>query len=150
LSSLSWYFAFTGSWFPHNYTVNSSNHISFLTFVNRGKLCFSSNIAYEIIKFGEKVFKAELNIVEYWFYGIDQFQRENDCWNCETLRRKNPYTFSTFTFDCRHIKSIRNELHEIKIIKFIISSYAKIRLNAFAKTNFGIFGYKSNNASKIA
>lgn len=114
----------------HNYTVNSSNRASFITFVNRGKLCIPSDMAYEIVKFGEKVFKAELNV---GFIGSINFKERMIA---EAIKH---YVVKIRTlFQPLHpiadTSNQCNELHEIKIIKFIIGSYAKIRLNAFAKT----------------
>lgn len=114
----------------HSYIVNSSNRASFLTFVNRGKLCFPSDIAYDIVKLGEKIFKAQLNI---GFMGSINFKERMIAEAVKHYADKIHTLFQP-SHPIVDTSNQSNELHEIKIIKFIIGYYAKIRLNAFAKT----------------
>lgn len=114
----------------HDCVINSNDRTSFFNFVTKGRLCIPSNVIYDIVKFAEQAFKSELNVgfmecinlknritVIAIKYFIDKLNL--------LFRPVHPITDTSN--ECE-------ELHEIKIIKFMIDSFCKVRLNAYAKT----------------
>lgn len=116
----------------HNYTALNYNHYStFLNIVNRGKLYEPSKAIFEILKFSEKSFKAQINIK-----GRLNTVRVTDTISSAAVKYFSSQVLTLFYPPHPVTETINewNELHEIKIIKQFSTAYIKIRLNAYAKT----------------
>lgn len=115
----------------HDYVNNSSDRTSFFTFINKGQLCIPSNIGYEIVKFAEKIFKAELHV---GFMGCINLKNRMTAIAIKYFIDKIPLLFQPL-HPITDTSNQWEELHEFKIIKYMINLFCKIRLHAYAKTN---------------
>ncbi|KYN04403.1 THAP domain-containing protein 9 [Cyphomyrmex costatus] len=109
----------------HNYYNFDSG---FLDFVNRGKLKIPSKCIFETIIFCEKAFKTEITV---GFNGNINFKNKI---TAAAIKQFMPLLKTLFKPD-HPIVETSNLCEEIKIIKFVVALYTKIRLYAYAKTN---------------
>ncbi|KYN19749.1 THAP domain-containing protein 9, partial [Trachymyrmex cornetzi] len=112
----------------HNYYNSDSG---FLDFVNRGRLKIPSKCIFELVIFCEKAFKAEITV---GFNGNINFK---DKITAAAIKQFMPSLKILFKPDHPIVETsnLCEEIHEIKIIKYVIALYTKIRLYAYAKTN---------------
>ncbi|KAF7988764.1 hypothetical protein HCN44_007074 [Aphidius gifuensis] len=116
----------------HNYTVPDLNQYkSFTCFVDRGGLCIPSKSIFEIAKYCEKLFRAQVDI----FKNINDINfRETMC--AAAITHFLPIISKLFIPAHPVVETVHdwNQLHEYKIIKFFTAAYVKIRLlHAYSK-----------------
>ncbi|KAJ8965754.1 hypothetical protein NQ314_003912 [Rhamnusium bicolor] len=123
----------------HNYSVNINDYASFTKFVSRGKLYFPSLVVFEIVKYCEKAFKAE--ILMGYMGKVDIKKRILNM----VLQHFLPKIKAMFL--PTHPVSISEDLHEVQMIKYIAITYASIRITTHAKkTTMRIVGAEKLSA----
>lgn len=131
----------------HTYADFNVKHPSaFLTFVNRGKLCIPSYGIFEIVKYCEKTFRAQINLGDHSVNFKDKISHVASRHFAPMIPKLFP--FSHPVFETMHGCC---EPHEMKIIKTIASDYFKIRLRSYAKAKtLDFIGSKATLRQKLS
>lgn len=109
----------------HNYNISQDYQV-FAKFVNRGKLYFPSKAVYEVVKYTERVFKAEIGL---GYLGKTSFKRRI---LHLVLQNFLPKMHSIFV-PAHSIVDLHEELHKVQIIKYISNYYCNFRIQTHAK-----------------
>lgn len=113
----------------HCYAKNDkelNKYSSFSSFINRGKLCFPSDIAFKIILTAEIAFLNEINSGNI---GIPLFKRNmiatviDKFGHTVVSKAKHPVLDNTGIED----------LHEIQLLKALVLAYSKCRIRSYTK-----------------
>ena len=129
----------------HNYTkFNNYNYATFTKFVSHGKLYFPSEVVFNIIKYTEKVFRANINM-HYMSKG--NFKQRIIMLVMQHFIDNN----LTKLFQPPHpVVDIHEDLHEVQIVKFISNTYSNIRIQTYAKKRtLQLMGDKANLRHKL-
>lgn len=120
-----------------------NKYSTFSTFVNRGKLCFPSDIAYKIILTGEKAF---LNEIHCGNINMSFLKRNIIAIVLDKL-------YCTVLFESTHSvldNTGAEDLHEIQLLKALVLSYCKCRIRSYTKKSTENFvGNRINSRQQL-
>lgn len=127
----------------HNYCFKT-NFSDFTRFINNGKLHFPAEVVLNIVKYTEKVFRAEINMN---YMGKKNFKHRITVLVLQYFITSNVMKM----FQPTHpIVDMHEELHELQVIKFIVSTYSDIRIQTHAKKKtIQLLGDKANLRTKL-
>lgn len=110
----------------HDYSLNINKFSAFTSFVNRGKLCFASDAAFEIIKYLNSIFKQTIAM------GCICVENVKSKLLLATLQKFQPRLQEMFTPNHPIIGSIIcTDLHETELMKYIANKFLQIRMSSY-------------------
>jgi hypothetical protein len=111
----------------HSYSLLDINdYKNFTKFVSNGKLYFPSRAVFEIVKYTEKAFRAEV-ILGHMQKPLFKKRIMN------LVQQQFIPEIKTLFYPSHPVVDISEDLHEIQIIKFVSSTYANVRIQTHAK-----------------
>lgn len=114
----------------HSYSLNINKFSAFTSFVNRGKLCFASDAAFEIVKYVNSIWKQTVAM------GYLKVNNISSKLVLATLHRFQAHLQDMFK--PRHSTTesiICLDSHETEMVKYIATKFLQIRMSSYLKTH---------------